>query len=71
MFALLRHMSLMSRLSLTAVLALLDFWINDAGKPVPTMIMHPTAPALDWLIITHILEVDRALARDPAGKGVS
>jgi methyl-accepting chemotaxis protein len=23
------------------------FWINDLGKPVPKMIMHPTVPALD------------------------
>jgi len=23
------------------------FWINDFGKPVPKMVMHPTVPALD------------------------
>lgn len=23
------------------------FWINDLGKPVPKMVMHPTVPALD------------------------
>ncbi len=23
------------------------FWINDTGKPIPTMIMHPTVPELD------------------------
>lgn len=27
------------------------FWINDSGKPVPTMIMHPTAPALNGKVL--------------------
>lgn len=27
------------------------FWINDLGKPVPTMIMHPTVPALDGKLL--------------------
>ena len=27
------------------------FWINDLGKPVPKMIMHATAPALDGKVL--------------------
>ena len=27
------------------------FWINDLGKPAPTMIMHPTVPALDGKVL--------------------
>ena len=27
------------------------FWINDLGKPFPTMIMHPTVPALDGKVL--------------------
>jgi methyl-accepting chemotaxis protein len=27
------------------------FWINDRGKPYPTMIMHPTVPALDGKVL--------------------
>lgn len=27
------------------------FWINDLGKPIPTMIMHPTVPALDGKVL--------------------
>jgi methyl-accepting chemotaxis protein len=27
------------------------FWLNDLGKPVPTMIMHPTVPALDGKVL--------------------
>ncbi len=27
------------------------FWINDTGKPIPKMIMHPTVPALDGTIL--------------------
>jgi methyl-accepting chemotaxis protein len=27
------------------------FWINDLGKPVPTMVMHPTVPALDGKVL--------------------
>ena len=27
------------------------FWINDLGKPVPKMIMHPTVPALDGVVL--------------------
>ena len=27
------------------------FWINDLGKPVPKMIMHPTVPALDGTVL--------------------
>jgi methyl-accepting chemotaxis protein len=27
------------------------FWINDLGKPIPTMIMHPTVPALDGKLL--------------------
>lgn len=27
------------------------FWIQDLGKPVPTMIMHPTVPALDGKVL--------------------
>jgi methyl-accepting chemotaxis protein len=27
------------------------FWINDLGKPVPKMIMHPTIPALDGKVL--------------------
>jgi len=26
-------------------------WINDLGKPAPTMIMHPTVPALDGKVL--------------------
>ena len=26
-------------------------WINDLGKPVPKMIMHPTVPALDGKVL--------------------
>jgi len=27
------------------------FWINDLGKPVPKMIMHPTVPTLDGKVL--------------------
>lgn len=27
------------------------FWINDTGKPIPRMIMHPTVPALDGTVL--------------------
>lgn len=27
------------------------FWINDLGKPAPTMIMHPAVPALDGKVL--------------------
>ncbi|MFH1156989.1 MAG: methyl-accepting chemotaxis protein [Pseudomonadota bacterium] len=27
------------------------FWINDTGRPYPTMIMHPTIPALDGKVL--------------------
>lgn len=27
------------------------FWINDMGKPYPKMIMHPTVPALDGVVL--------------------
>ncbi len=27
------------------------FWINDLGKPIPKMIMHPTVPALDGKLL--------------------
>jgi methyl-accepting chemotaxis protein len=27
------------------------FWLNDLGKPFPTMIMHPTVPALDGKVL--------------------
>ncbi len=27
------------------------FWINDLGKPFPTMIMHPTVPALNGKVL--------------------
>ncbi|NBV89745.1 MAG: HAMP domain-containing protein, partial [Betaproteobacteria bacterium] len=27
------------------------FWINDLGKPFPTMVMHPTVPALDGKVL--------------------
>ncbi len=27
------------------------FWINDLGKPVPKMIMHPTVPSLDGKVL--------------------
>ncbi|MEI6877271.1 MAG: methyl-accepting chemotaxis protein, partial [Spirochaetota bacterium] len=27
------------------------FWINDRGRPVPRMIMHPTSPALDGTVL--------------------
>ena len=27
------------------------FWINDLGKPVPTMVMHATVPALDGKVL--------------------
>ena len=26
-------------------------WINDTGRPIPTMIMHPTVPALDGTVL--------------------
>jgi len=28
------------------------FWINDIGTPVPTMIMHPTAPQLNNTVLS-------------------
>ena len=28
------------------------FWINDLGKPYPTMIMHPTIPSLDGVVLS-------------------
>lgn len=27
------------------------FWINDMSRPIPTMIMHPTVPALDGRVL--------------------
>lgn len=27
------------------------FWINDTGSPIPTMVMHPTVPALDGKLL--------------------
>lgn len=27
------------------------FWINDLGRPAPTMIMHPTAPSLNGVVL--------------------
>jgi methyl-accepting chemotaxis protein len=27
------------------------FWVNDLGKPFPTMIMHPTVPTLDGKVL--------------------
>ncbi|MBI2306131.1 MAG: methyl-accepting chemotaxis protein [Rhodocyclales bacterium] len=27
------------------------FWVNDLGKPAPTMIMHPTVPALEGKVL--------------------
>jgi methyl-accepting chemotaxis protein len=27
------------------------FWVNDIGKPIPTMIMHPTAPKLNNTVL--------------------
>jgi methyl-accepting chemotaxis protein len=27
------------------------FWINDTGKPIPRMIMHPTVPTLDGTVL--------------------
>ncbi|MCM8625227.1 bacteriohemerythrin [Accumulibacter sp.] len=27
------------------------FWINDLGKPVPRMVMHPTVPSLDGKVL--------------------
>jgi methyl-accepting chemotaxis protein len=27
------------------------FWVNDLGKPVPKMVMHPTVPALDGKVL--------------------
>lgn len=27
------------------------FWVNDIGKPVPTMVMHPTAPKLNNTVL--------------------
>ena len=27
------------------------FWINDLGRPVPTMVMHPTMPTLDGKVL--------------------
>ncbi|HEX5802139.1 MAG TPA: methyl-accepting chemotaxis protein [Azospira sp.] len=31
------------------------FWVNDLGKPAPTMVMHPTVPALEG----KVLDADR------------
>ena len=38
------------------------FWINDMGAPVPTMIMHPTLPALDGKVLDDP-KFNRALGR--------
>ena len=27
------------------------FWVNDLGTPIPTMLMHPTVPALDGKVL--------------------
>lgn len=27
------------------------FWVNDLGKPTPTMLMHPAVPALDGKVL--------------------
>lgn len=29
------------------------FWVNDLGKPIPKLIMHPTAPALENTVLDH------------------
>ncbi|MBT3393649.1 MAG: hypothetical protein HN411_00875 [Waddliaceae bacterium] len=39
------------------------FWINDTTKPIPKMIMHPTIPALDGLILDDP-KFDCALGKD-------
>ncbi len=48
------------------------FWINDMGKPFPTMIMHPTVPALDGTVLDNPKfnkSTDFWLGDDPAGRG--
>lgn len=30
------------------------FWINDLGKPYPTMVMHPAVPALDGKVLDEV-----------------
>ncbi len=47
-------------------------WINDMGKPFPTMIMHPTVPALDGTVLDNPKfnkSTDFWLGDDPAGRG--
>ncbi len=47
------------------------FWINDTGKPFPTMIMHPTVPALDGKVLDNEKfnkATDFWLSDNPAGK---
>ena len=48
------------------------FWINDMGRPFPTMVMHPTVPALDGTVLDNSKfnkSTDFWLGDDPAGKG--
>ncbi len=42
-------------------------WINDRGRPVPTMIMHPTVPALEGKVLTQP-SFDKATSARAAGE---
>ncbi|HEY6895622.1 MAG TPA: methyl-accepting chemotaxis protein [Rhodocyclaceae bacterium] len=45
------------------------FWINDLGKPVPKMIMHPTVPALDGKVLDDA-KFNRATSQIAGANGV-
>ncbi|MBI5792430.1 MAG: cache domain-containing protein [Rhodocyclales bacterium] len=46
------------------------FWINDLGKPVPKMIMHPTVPALDGKVLDDP-KFNKATSMQPGSGGTS
>lgn len=46
------------------------FWVNDLGKPAPTMIMHPTVPALDGTVLS-AERFNKATSMQPGGNADS
>lgn len=44
------------------------FWINDLGKPVPKMVMHPTVPALDGKLLDD-QKFNKATSMQEGGSG--
>ena len=46
------------------------FWINDLGKPVPKMVMHPTLPALDGKVLDD-QKFNKATLKQAGSKGTT